>query len=233
MTDPLTTRGDEMLLVPEGYDFDLQFSDVELAALGDITGLQVLHLGPEGPQESIALAGLGATVVAVDVPEPGSALDYIESEQLPITLVGLPLSELSDAERDHRFDVVYCGPATLSWVENLNDWVVDVAEALVPGGKLVMYDEHPSSRLLAPANETPEGEILDTDLPGAPDDWAPVDQSWSLDELSAELRERGLLIDRLDELHGFQRFLTTAEMLGQAEGGTPTAFVLVARSPRA
>lgn len=226
-------------------DFECVLAAPELEALGDISGLQVLHLASGLPLESLALAELGANILALNAGESeqdcvitaelagiGNAL--AEQRGLPAEFLLESLAQLHDSERDSRFDVVYAGPTTLAWTDNLHDWAVDVAQALVPGGRLVMFDEHPDSRALEPDDGlTEEDEAAGEEPPGEDDarsEFEPVDEAWTLEELRAELEQQGLVVSQLDVLSGAQRFLTTAEAVGAPED-VATAFVLVAERP--
>lgn len=230
---------DEPSLAHSEIDFEVELSPVELEALGDLSGRAVLHLVAGLPVESLALAHLGARVLALDSGESGDVSVLIglsdlgselASEQdLDVTFIEHPLTELSDEQRDAQFDVVYAGPTTLAWLGNLHDWAVDVAEALVPGGRLVVFDEHPASRALEPADAVAPGDDP-ADYP--PDEGAgvTVDQEWTVEDLVEALTANGLTVIRVEAFAGPQRFLTTAEAVG-ADADAPAAFLLVAMRP--
>jgi SAM-dependent methyltransferase len=200
-------------------DFNCEFSEAELTALTDLEGLRVLHLVSGLPLESFALAALGAAEVVVmdaDATDQnliltGPLIELGEGlagdQQLAVVFTGVGLAEMRDAERDSAFDLVYAGPTTLAWTANLNDWAVDVAEALRPGGRFILHDEHPAARALEPVGEeSSAGENQDL----------PVDEEWTLEELKAELESNGLVVERLESLYGPQRFLTTLDTLEEA-----------------
>lgn len=247
----------EPLFEHDESDFDCELMPAEIEALGDLAGLRVLHLVSGMPFESLALGALGASVLAMNAGE--SDQDYVglniemgnslaAERELDVTFIAETLAGLHDSERDSQFDIVYAGPTTLAWTDNLPDWAVDVSEALLPGGALVMYDEHPASRALEPDDWAAEGEepigspeeeaekaekVAEDVEAGAPPpafDYEPVDEEWTLDELVAALEGQGLVIARLDEIFGPQRFLTTADAVDD-DTGLPTAFVLVAERP--
>jgi len=225
-------------------DFECVLVEAEREALGDLAGRQVLHLVSGLPFESLALADLGANVLALNAGE--SEQDFVitpqlaeignflaEQRGLPVEFLLDSLAQLHDSERDSHFDIVYAGPTTLAWTDNLHDWAVDASEALVPGGRLVMYDEHPASRELEPDDGlTDEEEAAGMEPPDEDDrtEFEPVDEGWTIDELREVLEAQGLVITRLDELFGPQRFLTTADAVDD-DTGLPTAFLLVAERP--
>src|SRR5205085_7235820 len=93
-------------------DYDCTLSAAELEALGDINGLQLLHLTAALPYETFALAALGASVFATGVLSPDLGNDLAVERGLDATLVSAALADLPDDERDDQFDVVYAGPTT-------------------------------------------------------------------------------------------------------------------------
>lgn len=214
-------------------------SNWELSAFGDVVaGLDVLDLTSDGGETTLALAESGARVLNLGCTRPdadlllASASDDIEIDAYPG-----PWSQLPDDLR-REFDLVYAGPATLEWVEELQDWTADAFDALKPGGRLVMYDEDPAAREFAATTEAARGEPVGDaafDLPGAPDDLLPEDAEWTLDELRDFLVGAGFVVERLDELTGMQRFLTALDELDEGAypeiAAMPRAFGLIARKP--
>jgi SAM-dependent methyltransferase len=120
------------------------FNDDERGALGDVTGLRVLHLTWGCTEESLSLVNMGATVT--EVGDDGSTAALAAAAGLSIEFVEDDPGALSMEFRESRaFDVVYSGYGALDWVTNFDDWASGIADILVPGGKLVIYDEHPFS----------------------------------------------------------------------------------------
>ncbi|MFN0096965.1 MAG: class I SAM-dependent methyltransferase [Dehalococcoidia bacterium] len=120
------------------------FNEDELGALGELTGLRVLHLTWGCSEESPSLANMGAIVT--EVGDDGTTAGLATAAGLSIEFVEDDPGGLSMAFRESRaFDVVYSGYGALDWVTDFDDWASGIADVLVPGGKLVIYDEHPFS----------------------------------------------------------------------------------------
>ncbi len=118
--------------------------EAEDAAVGDVRGLDVLHVQCHVGFDTISLARRGARVTGTDF-SPASlaaaadlagrcdvAVEWVEAEStaLPRTLHG-------------RFDVAYATIGVIAWIEDLGAWMRSVAATLRPGGRLVLVDLHP------------------------------------------------------------------------------------------
>ncbi|HEY8788974.1 MAG TPA: class I SAM-dependent methyltransferase [Actinopolymorphaceae bacterium] len=126
----------------------------ELAAVrdsvGDVAGLDVLHVQCHLGFDSISLARAGAHVTAVDVSPMslakaadiaercGVQVDWVEADamQLPPYLHG-------------RFDLAYATFGVLAWIEDLQAWMDSVAACLRPGGQLAIVELHPVFSLVS------------------------------------------------------------------------------------
>ena len=113
-------------------------------AVGDVAGLDVLHLQCHIGFDSISLARRGARVVGADF-SPASlakgrdlaARAGVEVEFVEADATALP------RELDGRFDLVYATMGVLCWIEDLAAWMRSVQTALRPGGRLVLVEIHP------------------------------------------------------------------------------------------
>ena len=132
------------------------FNDDELGAIGDVTGLRVLHLTWGCTEESPSFANLGATVT--EVGDDGSTQELAAAAGLTVEFVEDDPGALSMAFRESRtFDLVYSSYGALDWVTNFDDWASGIADVLVPGGRLIIYDEHPFSYVF---DEDGEGSLV-------------------------------------------------------------------------
>ncbi len=118
--------------------------DAESAAVGDVAGLDLLHVQSHIAFDSISLARRGARVTCVDFSAEslaaaghladrcGVSLDLVEADAaaLPSTL-------------DGRFDLVYSAIGVLSWIADLDAWMEGAFRALRPGGRFVLVELHP------------------------------------------------------------------------------------------
>jgi SAM-dependent methyltransferase len=130
-----------------GSDALKKFDD---RVLGDLTGLDVLHLQCHVGTDTLSLARRGARVVGVDFSE--TALDKARglSRELgiPATFVHGNVLDLP-AEVGGPFDLVYTSYGVLCWLGDLRRWARNAASRLREGGRFVVIDGHPFSVALA------------------------------------------------------------------------------------
>jgi SAM-dependent methyltransferase len=145
--------------------------------LGDVRGLELVHLQCHIGTDTLSLARLGAKVTGLDFSGPalgvarelardcGAEISYVEGELYDA------VAKLGAA----RFDVVYTGIGALCWLPSIERWAATVSQLLKPGGRLFMREGHPilwalcnprPDELLVleyPYFETPEGtEFIET-----------------------------------------------------------------------
>jgi SAM-dependent methyltransferase len=119
-------------------------SEHEAAAVGDVTGLDVMHLQCHIGFDSISLARRGARVTGVDF-SPGSlaaAAELAERAGVAVTWVQAEATRLP-ASLHERFDLVYATIGVLGWIADIDAWMRSVHTALRPGGRLVLVEIHP------------------------------------------------------------------------------------------
>ncbi|MDX5399065.1 MAG: class I SAM-dependent methyltransferase, partial [Actinomycetes bacterium] len=133
---------DDLLADPAAISQVVAF---DRARLGDIAGLDTVHLQCHIGTDTLSLARLGARVTGVDLSpaslavarnlaaRAGAEIEYVESEvyRAPEALAG----------RD--FDLVYTGIGALCWLPDIRRWAATVAALLRPGGRLFVRDGHP------------------------------------------------------------------------------------------
>jgi SAM-dependent methyltransferase len=118
--------------------------EFEAAAVGDVAGLDVLHLQCHIGFDSISLARRGARVTGADF-SPASlakARALAERAGVEVEFVEADATALPD-ELHGRFDVVYSTMGVICWIEDLGAWMRSVHVALRPGGRLVLVEIHP------------------------------------------------------------------------------------------
>jgi hypothetical protein len=221
-------------------------SDEETEALGDISGLRVLNAMAGSGEDAVALARLGGTVVATNL-EEGAARDYALAEGLDIDFTDVHEQSLPVALRRGEFDVVYIGPDSLPWIENLDLWASGLAEALAPGGTLVIYDEHPMTYVFAAERgrlvvaSSYFGQSVDEPGPGEDEDALRAQREaagrpessfgWTLGDLVTAFGDHGVATLRLEELSSSERFFTALDALPEVSEDdiqrVPAAFLLV------
>jgi SAM-dependent methyltransferase len=132
----------------------------DLPRLGDIAGLDVVHLQCHIGTDTLSLARLGAHVTGLDFSGPALAvarrlaadcdaeIDYVEGDVYDaVDVLGAGL-----------FDVVYTGIGALCWLPDVKRWAGVVAGLLRPGGRLFIREGHPV--LWALDDPRPDGLVV-------------------------------------------------------------------------
>ena len=113
--------------------------------LGDIAGLDGLHLQCHIGTDTLSLARLGARMTGLDfsgesltqarelAAETGAKIEYVQSD----------VYEAVEALGAERFDFVFTGVGALCWLPDVRRWAAVVARLLRPGGRLFMREGHP------------------------------------------------------------------------------------------
>jgi SAM-dependent methyltransferase len=125
-------------------------TETEAAAVGDVAGLDVLHLQCHIGFDSISLARRGARVTGADF-SPASlakARGLAERAGVEVEFVEADATALPPALHG-RFDVVYSTIGVICWIEEIADWMRSVHAALRPGGRLVLVEIHPLYNMVA------------------------------------------------------------------------------------
>ena len=126
---------------------------VELEVLGEVVGLDVVHLQCHFGLDTLALANAGARVTGVDF----SAAAIVEARSLA-TRAGLAdrarfveadVLQAASVLQPERFDLVYVSLGALCWLPSVTRWASQVAQLLRPGGRLYLHDGHPLAWALA------------------------------------------------------------------------------------
>ncbi len=199
----------------------------ESETLGDVAGLELIHLQCHFGKDTLSWARAGARVTGLDISPQAidAAADLAERAGLAerADFVCAPVDEAVTALGGRTFDIVYVSLGALSWLPNIDNWARQVAGLLRPGGRIFLHDVHPLSEALAdddltviypwfeearPIVDTMAGSYADmtaTDvLPGEPT------YTWNhgMGEIVQALISHGMRLDLLDEHDwtSFQRF---------------------------
>jgi 2-polyprenyl-3-methyl-5-hydroxy-6-metoxy-1,4-benzoquinol methylase len=190
----------------------------DLPLLGDIVGLEGVHLQCHIGTDTISLARLGARMTGLDF-SPAALTEARRIAALAGAEVDFVEAEVYDAVSAlgaGRFDLVYTGAGALVWLPDIRRWARTVADLLQPGGRLFVREAHPmmwsideerSDGVLAvdyPYFETPEplvfeydGTYVETDVVFA----TTTTHSWNhgLGEIVGAVLEAGLELTALEE----------------------------------
>jgi SAM-dependent methyltransferase len=119
----------------------------ELEALGDVAGLDLVHLQCHFGMDTLAFARAGARVVGVDFSAVAIAEARSLADRAVLTerarFVEADVSRAADAVGGQTYDIVYVSLGALCWLPNITQWAAQVAALLRPGGRLYLHDVHP------------------------------------------------------------------------------------------
>lgn len=216
----------------------------EAAALGDVSGLDLVHLQCHFGLDTLAWARVGARVTGLDFSEPA-----IEQARVLATRAGLEdratfvCANVYDAldALDHRtFDVVYVSLGSLSWLPSVDRWASVAAALTRPGGRLFVHDVHPLSNTLGNDEpvvehtyfEEPDPYVDDsgfTYTDGTYSEPMERDYSWNhgLGEIVSAVVDHGFVLDGLEE-HDWTSFARFSWLVREGD----QRYVLPAGRPR-
>jgi SAM-dependent methyltransferase len=135
--DYQAAHGDDLTAAPRAWGA-YRVPESELRVLGDVAGKSVLELGCGGAQWAIALAGLQARVVGLDVSVGQLAHARRAAPSLPLVQASGEQVPFADAS----FDIVFCDHGALSFCDPEIS-VAECARLLRPGGLLAFCCTHP------------------------------------------------------------------------------------------
>jgi SAM-dependent methyltransferase len=132
----------------------------DLPRLGNVRGLDGVHLQCHIGTDTVSLARLGAHMTGLDFSQPAlaEARRLAASANVEATFV---LADLYDAPKvlgEGRFDLVFTGVGALNWLPDIRRWAQVVAHLLRPGGRLFLREGHPV--LWALADPRPDGLLV-------------------------------------------------------------------------
>lgn len=118
---------------------------IEAKEIGDIDGLDVLHLQCHIGMDSLGLVRRGANVTGLDFSPSAieAARDLADETGLQATFIEGDIYETPKLIRN-KFDLVYSTWGTITWLPDITKWGAIVAKMLKPGGRLYLADGHPS-----------------------------------------------------------------------------------------
>jgi SAM-dependent methyltransferase len=127
----------------------------DLPRLGDLNGLDVVHLQCHIGTDTISLGRLGASVTGLDFSAPAleQARRLATSAGVEATFVESDLYSAPEALGEARFDLVFTGIGALCWLPDIRRWAQVVASVLRPGGRLFLREGHPVLWALADPRE--------------------------------------------------------------------------------
>jgi SAM-dependent methyltransferase len=133
--------------------------DFDRERLGDLTGLDAVHLQCHIGTDTVSLARLGARVTGVDF-SPAAlevARGLAASASVDARFVQSDVYEAPGTLGGEQFDLVYTGVGALNWLPDVRRWARVVVDLLRPGGRLHLYEGHP---MLGTLDDERDDELL-------------------------------------------------------------------------
>jgi SAM-dependent methyltransferase len=125
----------------------------EAEALGDVSGLRLLHLQCHFGLDTLAWARAGARVTGLDFSSVAieAARDIATRAGLAdrATFVCADVYDAAEALDGATFDVVYVSLGALCWLPSVERWAEQIGRLVAPGGRFYMHDGHPLAHALA------------------------------------------------------------------------------------
>jgi SAM-dependent methyltransferase len=117
----------------------------DLPLLGEVTGLDGVHLQCHIGTDTVSLARLGAHMTGLDFSAASLAEARILAEAIDadVEFVEAELYDAVEVLGRGRFDLVYTGIGALCWLPDIRRWGALVADLLRPGGRLFIREGHP------------------------------------------------------------------------------------------
>jgi SAM-dependent methyltransferase len=117
----------------------------DLPLLGEVAGLDGVHLQCHIGTDTVSLARLGARMTGLDF----SPASLAEARRLaaaagpPVEFIEGEVYSAPSLLGRERFDFVFTGVGALCWLPDVRRWAAVVAELLRPGGWLFIREGHP------------------------------------------------------------------------------------------
>lgn len=211
---------------PNGYDVEGLLSDrsrisntvrLDQPLLGDIAGLDVVHLQCHLGTDTLSLARLGAkTVSGLDF-SPKAIEQCRKLFERSGTKGRFVVADVYDAPAvlGDQYDLVYASVGAINWIDSMQRWMRVAAALLRPGGRLYLRDVHPMAMVIDPESdgelrlrypycETAEPVTMQTDTTYAGDGTKLTDRTtheWShgIGEIVQGAIDAGLVVTNLRE----------------------------------
>lgn len=134
------------------------------AAVGDVEGLDLLHMQCHFGLDTLSFARMGARVTGLDFSPAaiGRARQLATETGFDATFVESDSQHLPPDLED-RFDLVFASYGVLCWIADVGAWMRSAHSALRPGGRLVLVDLHPLLQMI----ESVDPWVLDFPYLGA------------------------------------------------------------------
>jgi SAM-dependent methyltransferase len=212
-------------LGPNGYQVDRFVADpsaltgvvrFEEQYLGDLSGIELVHLQCHLGTDTLALARLGASVTGLDFSADAVAAARGVARRCGIEARFVESNVYDAVEALGRtYDMVYTGVGAINWLPDIARWAETVAALLAPGGRFLMTEGHPAAMIYSD-DATADNMIIEypyfegsppmrwnqsTSYLGDGEVTSPEHVEWAhnIGSVVQALIDAGLVLDRLDE----------------------------------
>ncbi len=226
----------------------------EVAVLGDVTGLSLVHLQCHFGMDTLRMARAGARVTGLDFSpvaiEQATRLAQRSDLAQRAEFVCADVYDAPTVLSGRRYDVVYVNLGSLCWLPDVVAWGEVVGALLAPDGRLYLHDVHPLAACLDDDGERitysyftdPEHPLVFDDASSYTDGaslHSTRNFQWihSLSDIVASVTTQGLSLDSLveHEWTEFRQFPYLVEtrkgryVIGDGRPRIPLSFTLLAR----
>lgn len=206
----------------------------ELDSLGDVCGLDVVHLQCHFGLDTLALVDAGARVTGLDFSGAAIAEARSLAQRAGLTdrarFVEADVLHAAETLSPEHYDLVYVSLGALCWLPSVRQWAAQAAALLRPGGRLYLHDGHPLAFALADDDlrleysyfEQPEPLVLNYEATYADGEarlanTQTYEWNHSLGEIVTALLDAGLRITALTE-HDWTVFPRFAWLVETTDG---------------
>jgi SAM-dependent methyltransferase len=184
------------------------------AVAGDVAGRTVLHLQCATGEETLSWAVAEARAVGVDISDAQIVIaeQKAHAANLDVRFVASDIYALPAELQQGSFDLVYTATGVLVWLPDIVRWAEIVAAALKPGGRFILFEEHPVAQILWATEGKLEiiSDYFGRGVPEFDQGWGhfagaedatetKVQFSWPLGDIVTALARAGLRIESLTE----------------------------------
>ena len=129
---------------------------IEVAEVGDVAGMRLLHLQCHFGMDTLSWARRGARVTGADFsPKAISLATSLAVElDLPAEFVCSDIYDLPQ-NLEGKFDIVYTSAGVLCWLADLAGWARVIAQFLAPDGFFYIREFHPFAGMLDDGADAP------------------------------------------------------------------------------
>jgi len=138
----------------------------EIVEIGQVSGVDLLHLQCHLGTDTLSWARHGATVMGLDFSPAAveAATELAKDCGLPAEFVCADVYDAIEALGGRTFDIVYTGIGALGWLPDIDRWAKVVARLLRPGGVLYLLEIHPIVVGVVGDGRTIEQDIFQADF---------------------------------------------------------------------